>query len=103
MPVLNALLDLDEVKVEADCLWREQRVIVELDGAQAHRTRAAFEADRERDRRLQVAGWTVLRVTWRQLDEPAAVIADLRRLLLPEVPFTRHIGGKVRSQRGMCM
>jgi very-short-patch-repair endonuclease len=45
-------------------------------------TRTAFESDRERDRRLQAAGWTVVRVTWRQLHgEPEAVLADLRRLL----------------------
>ncbi|HEX6687822.1 MAG TPA: DUF559 domain-containing protein, partial [Solirubrobacterales bacterium] len=77
----NALLDIDGVKVEADCFWRERRLIVELDGAGAHRTRAAFESDRERDRRLQVAGWRVVRVTWRQLDEPVALLADLHRLL----------------------
>jgi hypothetical protein len=80
-PDLNVLLDVDGFKIEADCLWREQRVIVELDGGKAHRTRAAFEADRERDRRLQAAGWRVIRVTWRQLDDPAPVLADLSQLL----------------------
>jgi hypothetical protein len=80
-PALNAPLDVDGFKIEADCLWREQKLIVELDGARAHRTRAAFEADRERDRRLQAAGWQVIRVTWRQLDDPVPLLADLRRLL----------------------
>lgn len=80
-PELNALLDLGDRKVEADCLWRRQRVIVELDGSRAHRTRVAFEADRERDRRLQVAGWQVLRITWRQLNDPAPLLRDLRQLL----------------------
>lgn len=80
-PTLNALLDLDGFKVEADCLWREQQVIVELDGGEAHGTRVAFESDRERDRRLQAAGWRVIRVTWRQLDNPIDLIADLRRIL----------------------
>jgi hypothetical protein len=84
MPALNALLDIDGFKVQADCLWRDQRLIVELDGGRAHRTRAAFEADRERDRRLQVAGWRVIRVTWRQLDEPTTLIADLQHLLKVE-------------------
>lgn len=81
MPQLNATLDLDGWQIQADCLWRAQRVIVELDGSRAHGTRVAFEADRERDRRLQAAGWRVLRVTWRQLDEPADLLADLRTLL----------------------
>lgn len=80
-PELNALLDLGNRKVQADCLWSEHRVIVELDGRKAHGTRVAFEGDRERDRRLQAAGWRVVHVTWRQLDEPEPLIADLRRLL----------------------
>jgi uncharacterized protein DUF559/putative AbiEi antitoxin of type IV toxin-antitoxin system len=80
-PELNALLDLDGDWIEADCLWSSERVIVELDGGNAHRTRAAFESDRERDRRLQAAGWAVIRVTWRQLDEPDRVLDDLRKLL----------------------
>lgn len=81
VPQLNALLELDGRFIEADCLWREQRLVVELDGGKAHRTRSAFESDRERDRRLQAAGWRVVRITWRQLSEPEAVVDDLRNLL----------------------
>jgi Protein of unknown function (DUF559)/AbiEi antitoxin C-terminal domain len=95
-PELNSFLDLDGFKVQADCLWRDQKVIVELDGRKAHGTRAAFEADRERDRRLQAAGWRVIRLTWRQLDDPA-VLEDLGRLLLIETALTRGIGGKLQS------
>jgi hypothetical protein len=80
-PGLNVPLELGGRRIEADCLWRERRLIVELDGGEAHRTRVAFETDRERDRRLQAAGWRVIRVTWRQLEHPAALLADLRRLL----------------------
>lgn len=87
MPTLNALLDLDGFKVEADCLWRDQRVVVELDGGKSHGTRVAFESDRERDRRLQAAGWRVIRVTWRQLDDHTALLADLLRLLSSSLRF----------------
>ena len=67
---------------EADCLWDAQRVIVELDGRGSHGTALAFENDRERDRLLMVAGWRVMRLTWRQLrDDAPSVVADLRRLL----------------------
>ncbi|HMC50979.1 MAG TPA: DUF559 domain-containing protein [Solirubrobacterales bacterium] len=67
---------------EVDCLWRAQRLIVELDGGFVHRTWRTSERDRERDRLLQVDGWRVARVTWRQLrDDAPAVMADLRRLL----------------------
>jgi hypothetical protein len=46
-----------------------------------HRTRRAFETDRERDRLLQADGWRVVRITWRQLDAETGVAADLTRLL----------------------
>jgi len=32
---------------------------------------------RRTDRRLKAAGWTVLRVTWRDLDEPGRLAAEL--------------------------
>jgi very-short-patch-repair endonuclease len=68
---------------EVDCVWPEQRLIVELDGHATHSPTHAFELDRARDRRLEAAGWRVIRITWRQLEqEPELVEADLRRLLL---------------------
>jgi very-short-patch-repair endonuclease len=68
--------------LEVDCAWPEQRLIVELDGRATHDTHQAFEDDRARDRRLEAAGWRVIRVTWRQLhDTPDELEADLRRLL----------------------
>lgn len=67
---------------EADCLWRAERLIVELDGRFVHGTWRTSERDRERDRLLVADGWRVVRITWRQLrDDAPAVIADLRRLL----------------------
>jgi very-short-patch-repair endonuclease len=86
-PELNVLVDLGHRMIEADCLWRDQRLIVELDGGRAHRTRAAFESDRERDRHLQASGWRTVRVTWRQLDEPQPLLADLRSLLAANLLF----------------
>ncbi len=99
-PELNALLDLGGRKIEADCLWRAQRLIVELDGGQAHRTRVAFEEDRERDRRIQANGWRTIRVTWRQLEDPATVLADLRQLLSLEFALSRQIGGQKQTHGG---
>lgn len=65
-----------------DALWRQERVIVELDGFAFHKSRAQFEADRRRDAKLQVAGYRVLRITQQRLQhEPEAVLDDLRKLL----------------------
>jgi very-short-patch-repair endonuclease len=65
-----------------DFLWRHQGLIVETDGYEHHRDRAAFEADRARDAKLSLMGYTVIRVTWRQLtSDPGGVAATLRALL----------------------
>lgn len=81
-PRYNAHVAVGGQFFEADCLWAEQRLIVELDGRAVHGTDRAFERDRRRDRLLVADGWRVTRVTWLQLrDEAPAVVADLRRSL----------------------
>ena len=82
LPELNCRIDLGSLVIEADVVWTDARLIVELDGYVYHRTAAAFERDRERDRAAIAAGWRVIRITWRQLvDDPLGVIRDLRRAL----------------------
>jgi hypothetical protein len=81
-PRLNAHLALRGRFFEVDCLWRDRKLVVELDGRGFHDTGRAFERDRERDRILLAEGWRVTRVTWRQLDvEADSVAADLAGLL----------------------
>jgi very-short-patch-repair endonuclease len=76
-PEINALVESFEV----DAVWRDARLVVELDGRDTHGTVAAFERDRNRDRALQVAGWRPVRITYRQMCEaPRAVIDDVRLL-----------------------
>ena len=66
----------------ADFLWSEQRLIVEVDGFGFHSSRSAFEHDRRRDQRLAAAGYMVIRITWRQLEqEPLAVVARIAQAL----------------------
>jgi very-short-patch-repair endonuclease len=68
--------------LEVDFLWPEHRLIVEFDGYQFHGHRRTFERDRRRDQAHIAAGYTVIRVTWRQLtEEPLSVIAIIARLL----------------------
>jgi hypothetical protein len=81
-PEVNSKLLLGGRTVVPDFLWRESRLIVETDGRQFHDTASAFERDRRRDQLLNVAGWTVIRCTWRQvIDEPTQLARTLRSLL----------------------
>ncbi len=65
-----------------DALWREQRVVIELDGKQGHGTPAQIARDHERDLRLRAMGFTVLRYAWGQIRRrPALVVADVARAL----------------------
>ena len=67
---------------EVGFLWREHRLVVEFDSFQFHSPRARFERDRERDAVLAAKGYTVIRVTWRQLvDTPEAVVARIAAAL----------------------
>jgi very-short-patch-repair endonuclease len=61
---------------KADFCWPALRLIVEFDGYQAHGHRYAFERDRRRDQAHIAAGYTVIRFTWRQVEqEPFRVVA----------------------------
>jgi very-short-patch-repair endonuclease/predicted transcriptional regulator of viral defense system len=81
-PEVNVPLALADRQVVADFLWREARLIVEADGRSSHLTGRAFERDRGRDQQLTVAGWRVIRCTWRQVtEEPERLVAILRELL----------------------
>jgi very-short-patch-repair endonuclease len=72
---------------EVDFLWRDQRLVVEVDSFTYHRGSIAFEDDHARDLDLRQRGYTVLRFTDTQIEvEPARVVADVARALAQEVP-----------------
>lgn len=82
LPDTNVWMEIAGRQIQADCVWREERVIAELDSWGVHGTRRNFESDRERDRRLVVEGWLPIRVTWRHLHhDRAELAADIHRLL----------------------
>jgi very-short-patch-repair endonuclease len=83
-PRVNAWIALDEGAVKADFLWPEQRLVLETDGRRVHGSRRAFEQDRRRDQRLLLAGYRVVRLTWRQLVDNPDQIATLITALLAE-------------------
>ena len=68
--------------LEVDFLFPGHSLAVETDGWGVHRTRRAFERDRERDATLTRAGYRVLRFTDRQITrERATVVATLAAAL----------------------
>jgi very-short-patch-repair endonuclease len=82
LPRFNDWILLRPKHFQVDCHWPHLHLIVELDGWEGHSTRSAFQDDRARDRALHAAGFSVVHLTWNQLDdEPDAVSADLRTLL----------------------
>jgi very-short-patch-repair endonuclease len=75
-------LNLRVQRMRVDAAWRTERVAVELDGYEWHRTRRRHDADRGRDAALRRLGWLPVRYSFRQvIDEPVAVIADLAPIL----------------------
>jgi predicted transcriptional regulator of viral defense system len=82
VPETNVWLQVGEHWIEADCVWRAQKVIAELDSHSIHGTPTAFERDRARDRRLAARRWHPIRVTWRHIHHEQAELAeDLNTLL----------------------
>jgi very-short-patch-repair endonuclease len=87
MPELNVEMWIDGQPIEADCVWPQHRLIIELDGRDAHDSTPAFESDRARDLALQAAGWRTGRVTSRRLRKDGAALASELRALTAQ-PLT---------------
>lgn len=76
------LTNVNVAGILVDFHWPESNVIVETDGYAYHSSRGAFERDRERDQQLALAGYVVVRFTYKQVMEtPEAVVNRVRRLL----------------------
>jgi very-short-patch-repair endonuclease/predicted transcriptional regulator of viral defense system len=65
---------------EVDAYWPDVGVAVEVDGAQTHTTREAFQRDRERDRALATQGVRVVRITWLDIQDDARLAAELKAI-----------------------
>jgi very-short-patch-repair endonuclease len=65
-----------------DFAYPDVLLAIEVDGYDPHGTRRAFDADRVRQNRLVLLGWTVLRFTWPQVvRQPGKVAAQVRDAL----------------------
>jgi len=81
-PQTNAYIE----GIEVDALWREQRLVVELDGYAFHHRPHAFQQDRERDAKLLLKGYRVLRFTHHDVTRRADYVARTLREALASAP-----------------
>jgi uncharacterized membrane protein len=69
--------------IEADAVWHDAKLIVEIDGRDNHRTWAQITRDRRHELTLRGLGYTILRYTREQLaGEPARVAGEIGSYVL---------------------
>lgn len=80
-PLLNHRIETHIGTLTVDCAWPAQRVVIELDAPSTHGSGPRMLNDRRRDRALILAGWTPGRVMEEDLDDEAALAAEITGLL----------------------
>jgi very-short-patch-repair endonuclease len=79
-------------KWEVDFIWPEHLLIVEVDALSTHTSPFHFERDRRKDAELTLLGYTVVRVTKRQLEEePRRVVARIAAILRLTARFVSSV------------
>ncbi len=85
---VNTWIPLDDGGYRPDFLWRNARLIVEVDGRTYHARRRAFEHDRRRDRRLALAGYETRRYAAAEvLRDPQTVAREVAAFLTASRPI----------------
>lgn len=80
-PVLQHPIEVDGRSYRLDLAYPAARLAIELDGS-IHLERRVWEADHARQNALILAGWTVLRFTWRDyIDRRRHLVAEVRAAL----------------------
>lgn len=78
----NARIRIGRQTLFGDVVFRDHRVVIEVDGWAVHGNRRAFQQDRRRQNLLTLHGWRVIRFTWDDLDDPAHVLGVVRSMLV---------------------
>lgn len=82
LPDLQYSVRVGDHRYRLDMAYPDLKIAIEADGFAVHGERSAFENDRRRQNDLVLAGWQVLRFTWRQIcREPEQVVAAIRLVL----------------------
>lgn len=74
--VANQPITLDMWTFYIDIAFTDIKLAIEIDGFEVHSQRDVFESDRERQNDLVLAGWTVLRFTYKQLTRHQAYVIE---------------------------
>lgn len=73
---------LQPLNGRVDFAYPEQAIVIEADGRRWHGQFDAFESDKVRDNAAQIAGWMVIRITWRMITEqPSSAVQTIRLAL----------------------
>lgn len=73
---------LEPIDGRVDFAYIDERIVIEADSRRWHGLFKAFEADRRRDIAAQLAGWIVLRITWKMITEDPEFVVDTVRQAL---------------------
>lgn len=71
---------------EADFAWPAEGLVIETDSLTFHRTQRRMDHDYGRDTQLELIGWRVRRVSWRQVFDQPDLVARLAAHLLASAP-----------------
>lgn len=74
-----------------DFAYRDLKIAIEVDGFEAHGTPAAMTADFERQHRLEMLGWRVIRFTWFQVIRRPHYVAQVIREVLGATSRALHV------------
>jgi very-short-patch-repair endonuclease len=90
VPEVNVPLRVDGRTQRPDFLWRSSGLILEADSRNFHDTDSAFQRDRKREQRFQLAGWEVSHCTWQQIFQEPAELAMIVRAFLAQAQARRR-------------
>ena len=77
-PIRNPETNATIFGVPVDLLWREEKLVVELDSGRFHGVPAAVDRDRRKEAHLRRKGCEVLRYSyWQVKDEPHFLVAEV--------------------------
>lgn len=79
MPARQIDVGVDYWVGRVDFAYREQRILIEVDGSLHHSTLLDRKRDKKRARELTAAGWTIFQIRWEELrNHPHEVARSIR-------------------------